>query len=90
MVGAEPLDPGAVHRSSTVLSITEELGSSFVPGILTKAEVALGAEKKGALVVQALIWVSGNLAQFPVLPQSPQFRSVAHCPHFLFVKCEWK
>lgn len=73
-VGAEPLDPGAVHRSSAVLSIAEELRSSFVTGILTKAEVALGIKKKKrGLVVQALIWVSGNLAQFPVLPQSPRF-----------------
>jgi len=52
-----------------VLSITEELCSSFVTGILTKADVALAIEKKGRLLVQALIWVSGNLAQFPALPQ---------------------
>lgn len=71
-VGTKPLDPGAVH-SSTVLSVTEELRSSFVTGILAKAEVALGIGKKGGLLVQALILVSGNLAQFPVLPLSPRF-----------------
>lgn len=70
-VGAKPLDPGAVHSSLAVLSITEESHSSFVTGIPTKAEVALGTENNGGLVVEALIWVSGKLAQFAVLPQSP-------------------
>lgn len=46
MVGAKLGDPGAVHRSSAVLSVTEELHSSFVTGILTKAEVTLGIGKK--------------------------------------------
>jgi len=46
-VGLKPQAPVAVHRSSAVLAVTEELHSSFVPGILAKAGFSLRTERKG-------------------------------------------
>lgn len=53
-VGLKSQASVAVHRRSAVLAVTEELHSSFVPGILAKAGFSLRTERKGKLAVKAL------------------------------------